>query len=571
MIELSEKGGFELKKKKVSPLLITTLGATLLIPNTILAGPGPNIEKGVKTNVHTNSSTVHPAFSWDQPGPSSPILHPGSVRGAGMRKEPLQEIDPLLLSAIEDNVMPGAVALVARRGHIVKEEAYGYAMKYEDDEFTQSEDPVPMTKDTIFDLASISKIFTSTAAMILYEQDAFELSDPVAKYLPEFAENGKESVTIEQLLTHTSGFKPWIPLYKVEGDRKDRLQHVLQYPLSNEPGSTYTYSDLNMITLGALVERVSHMRLDEFVEKYITTPLKMEDTMYNPDEKLKSRIAATEDQPWTNRGLVWGEVHDESAWSLDGVAGHAGVFSTANDLAKLAHMFLNEGTYGNTEILKPETVKLLTENRIPQFPGDDHGLGWELQQGWYMDALSSPSTYGHTGYTGTSIVVNPANETIAILLTNRVHPTRDTVSTNGARRGFARKVADAIPIEVDKKANPWFAGYGDQAKKQLLAKVNLSGTASLSFRTWFEIESGYDFGTLEVSNDGKTWTTVDRFTGDSNGWVSQNVELPSDTTHIRFIYETDGSVNNRGWYIDDLEINGKAIEVKSDSWEKRPY
>ncbi|RDY71064.1 class A beta-lactamase-related serine hydrolase [Halobacillus trueperi] len=571
MLELSEKGGRKLKKKTVSILLTTALGATLLSPNATLAAPGPTIEKGVKTNVHTNQSTVHPAFSWDQPGPSSPILHPGSVRGAGMREEPLQEIDPLLLSAIENNVMPGAVTLVARRGHIVKEEAYGYAMKYEDDEFTQSENPIPMTKDTIFDLASISKIFTTTAAMILYEQNAFELNDPVAKHLPEFAENGKENVTIEQLLTHTSGFKAWIPLYTVEGDRNDRLQHVLQYPLANEPGSTYTYSDLNMITLGALVERLSNMRLDEFVEKNITKPLKMEDTMYNPEEDLKSRIAATEDQPWTNRGLVWGEVHDESAWSLDGVAGHAGVFSTANDLAKFAHMFLNEGTYGNKKILEPETVKLLTENRIPQFAGDDHGLGWELQQGWYMDALSSPRTYGHTGYTGTSIVVNPENDTIAILLTNRVHPTRDTVSTNGARRGIARKVADAIPVQMDKKSNPWFSGYGDQVEKQLLAKVNLSETASLSFRTWFEIEDGYDFGTLEVSDDGETWTTLDRFTGDSNGWVSRNVELPSGTTHLRFIYETDGSVNNRGWYIDNLEINGNAVEVKSDSWEKRSY
>ncbi|WP_255574220.1 serine hydrolase [Halobacillus sp. Nhm2S1] len=559
-----------MKKKTVSILLTTALGATLFIPNSSLASPGPSIEKRVKPNVHANQRTVHP-FSWDQPGPSSPILHPGSVRGAGMREEPLQEIDPLLTSAIEDHVMPGAVALVARRGHIVKEDAYGYAVKYEDDEFTPSENPIPMTKDTIFDLASISKIFTTTAAMILYEQDAFELDDPVANHLPEFSANGKENVTIEQLLTHTSGFKPWIPLYTVEGDRTDRLQHVLQYPLTNEPGSTYTYSDLNMITLGALVERLSNMRLDEFVEKNITNPLKMEDTMYNPGEELRSRIAATEDQPWTNRGLVWGEVHDESAWSLDGVAGHAGVFSTAHDLAKFAHMFINEGTYGNQKILEPETVKLLTENRIPQFEGDDHGLGWELQQGWYMDALSSPRTYGHTGYTGTSIVVNPENETIAILLTNRVHPTRETVSTNGARRGFARKVADAIPIQMDKKATPWFSGYGDHLENQLTADVTLNESATLSFRTWFEIENSYDFGTLEVSSDGETWNTLDQFTGDSNGWGSQKIVLPSDTTHIRFTYKTDGSVNNRGWYIDDIELNGKAIDVRSDSWKKRPY
>src|SRR5690606_41617846 len=165
-----------------------------------------------------------------------------------------------------------------------------------------------------------------------------------------------------------------------------------------------------MITLGALIERLSGQGLDEYVFENITKPLKMTDTMYNPPESLKHRIAATEYQPWTNRGVVWGEVHDENAWSLDGVAGHAGVFSTAHDLGKLAHMFINEGRYGGKRILQPETIQLLVENQIPEFPGNDHGLGWELSQGWYMDALSESSTLGHTGYTGTSIVVNLNND-----------------------------------------------------------------------------------------------------------------------------------------------------------------
>ncbi|SEH98055.1 CubicO group peptidase, beta-lactamase class C family [Halobacillus karajensis] len=559
-----------MKKKAVSIILTTALGATIFTPTTNFATPGPNIEKGLKGNAHSSPSSVHPVFSWDQPGPSSPVLHPGSIRGAGMRAEPLKKIDNLLQNAIEDKVMPGAVAYVARRGHIVKQQAYGYALKYKDDNFTESENPIPMKEDTIFDLASISKIFTTTAAMILYEDGKFKLNDPVAKHIPEFAANGKEDVTIEQLMTHTSGFKPWIPLYTVEGDRNDRLQHVFQHPLENEPGSTYTYSDLNMITLGALVERLSGMRLDEFVKQEITAPLHMNDTMYNPDDHLKHRIAATEEQPWANRGLVWGEVHDESAWSLDGVAGHAGVFSTASDLAKLAHMFLMDGEYGNKRILKPETVQLLTENRIPEFPGDNHGLGWELHQGWYMDALSSPGTYGHTGYTGTSIVVNPANDTIAILLTNRVHPTRETVSTSPTRREFARKVADAIPVQMDKKAEPWHAGYGDHEEKHLIAEIE-PGDASLSFNTWHEMEDSYDLGELQVSKDGETWTTLETYTGDSNGWVSKNVPLPSDTTHIRFTYKTDGSVNSRGWYVDQLKWDGKEIEPSSDSWQKRSY
>ncbi|MFP3488442.1 serine hydrolase, partial [Staphylococcus sp. SIMBA_130] len=160
-----------------------------------------------------------------------------------------------------------------------------------------------------------------------------------------------------------------------------------------------------------------------------------------------------------------------------------------------------EGRYGGTRILEPATVKLLTENRIPEFPGDDHGLGWELQQGWFMDALSESTTLGHTGYTGTSIVVSPSNQTIAILLTNRVHPTRETVSTSPTRRAFARRVADAIPVAMDKKADPWFAGYGNNESKQLTAEVDVNEATTLSFDTWYQMEEGYDTGIVEVSED----------------------------------------------------------------------
>ena len=558
-----------MKRKTLSLLLTTALSTSLLAPGSGLAAPGPTIEKAGKVNMSQSKS--HPTFSWDNPGPTSPVLHPGSVKGAGMREEPLNEIDDLIEGAIDEQVMPGAVAFVARRGHIVKEEAYGYAAQYTDDEFTEMNNPIPMSKETIFDLASISKLFTTTAAMTLYEDGAFKLDDPVAKYIPEFAANGKESVTIEQLMTHTSGFKPWIPLYTIEGDREDRLEYVFNYPLQSEPGSEYTYSDLNMITLGALIERLSGMRLDEYVKNEITNPLDMKDTMYNPPAELKDRIAATEYQPWTNRGLVWGEVHDESAWSLDGVAGHAGVFSTASDLAKFAHMFLMEGRYGGTRILQPETVKLLTENRIPEFPGDDHGLGWELQQGWFMDALSESTTLGHTGYTGTSIVVSPTNQTIAILLTNRVHPTRETVSTSPTRRKFARKVADAIPVAMNKKADPWFAGYGDNESKYLTAKVNVKKESTITFDTWYQIEEGYDMGTVEISENGNEWTEVLQLTGSSKKWEAREVALPANTKYVRFTYKTDGSTNKRGWYVDDLKVNDSTVTLTSDEWMKRSY
>lgn len=536
---------------------------------------GPEIEK---QNNKKTSLKPHPEFSWGTPAPSSPVLHPGSIKGAGMMAEPLSNIDSMMETMIEDGLFPGAVTFVARGGHIVQHEAYGHAYLYEDDNFTEAENQIEMKKDTIFDLASISKIFTTTAAMKLYEDGYFQLDDPVAQHLPEFATNGKEDVTIRQLMTHTSGFPPSAPVYDVEGDREDRHQYVLQYPLTNEPGTVYTYSDLNMITLGILIERLSGQRLDQFVKENITEPLNMKDTMYNPPESLRHRIAATEYMPWTDRGIVWGEVHDEKAWALDGVAGHAGVFSTAHDLAILAHMFLNEGSYGGKQILKPETVALLVENQIPEFPGDDHGLGWELSQMWYMEGLTEASSLGHTGYTGTSIVINQNNDTIAILLTNRVHPTRNTVSTNPARRKFAELVADAIPVSIpNKKEGAWFAGYGDLLDRTLTAEVNLDTDATLSFDTWYRTEQDYDLGVLELSNDGENWTQLtEPFTGTSIDWLSNEVMIPAGTTHIRFRYDTDTYYHGRGWYVANLKLTDSAdteipLNLISDGWTKRDY
>ncbi|MFG6113552.1 serine hydrolase [Halobacillus sp. MO56] len=566
-----------MKKKSMKLALVTVLGASMFTGYGVQAENNVPPELTIEQKDKKNSQRgAHPVFTWNNPGPVSPVLHPGSVRGAGMVQAPLEGITGLMESKIEEGVMPGAVTFVARRGHIVQHEAYGHAALYEDDQGTVMDQPVAMKKDTIFDMASISKVFTTTAAMQLYEEGMFQLDDPVAEHIPEFATNGKEEVTIRQLMTHTSGFTPWVPIYTQEGDREDRLQYVLERPLANDPGTTYTYSDLNMITLSVLIERLSGQRLDEYVKENITDPLGMEDTMYNPPASLKDRIAATEYQPWTDRGIVWGEVHDENAWSLDGVAGHAGVFSTARDLATFAHMYLNDGTYGGTQILKPETVKLLAENQIPQFPGDEHGLGWELQQGWYMDALSGSSTLGHTGYTGTSIAVSQNNDTIAILLTNRVHPTRETVSTNVARRPFARLVADAIPVTIPNKEDAWFAGYGDRLNRTLTAEVELDGEAVLTFDTWHRIEAGYDKGFIEVTTDGENWEQVGEVLTGNKDWHQLEINLPADTQQVRFRYQTDGYTNGRGWYVNNLELkiadgSIQTPEFSGGGWELRNY
>ncbi|MFG6150676.1 serine hydrolase [Halobacillus sp. B23F22_1] len=565
-----------MNKKAASIVLSTALLASLFYP--IEEGRSLKAEELNKPtmedrNQKKSQEKPHPKFSWSDPGPSSPVLHPGSVKGAGLMAEPLQEIDSVVESKISEGAMPGAVTLVARKGHIAQHEAYGSSLLFKDDQGTTVDQPLEMEKDTIFDVASISKIFTSTAAMKLYEDGHFNLDDPVAKHIPEFAQNGKENVTIEQLMTHTSGFVAWVPLYAQGESREDRLQYVFEHPLNNPPGSTYTYSDLNMITLASLIERISGQRLDEFVKEKITEPLKMDDTMYNPPAKLKERIAATEYQPLIDRGLVWGEVHDENAWSLDGVAGHAGVFSTAEDLAKLGHMYLNEGRYGSQQILQPETIERLTENRIPEFPGNEHGLGWELSQGWYMDALTEASSIGHTGFTGTSMVLNPENQTMAILLTNRVHPSRDTVSTNPTRQLFARQVADAIPVDMPAKDGAWFSGYGDNLNRTLTAKMDTNEESTLSFDTWFRIEQDYDYGYVEISEDGENWTQISKpLTGSSVSWDTQSVKIPAEAEYVRFRYETDGSTNGRGWYVTNLTIDSSAsIDILENDWQKRAY
>lgn len=554
----------------ISSICTIFLGTTTVFANVDPAAV-PSIEKHEK-GVFPHLQKPHPAFTWNSNAlPVSGVLHSGSPRGAGMKAASLEKIDQIMNQAITDRVMPGAVAFVARGGKIVKHSAYGYSAQYLDGNFTEMEHPIQMKEDTIFDLASISKIFTAVSVMKLYEKGLFQLDDPVANYIPEFAQNGKENVTIRQLLTHTSGFTAWIPLYTQGNSRDDRIQLVFKQALKNPPGTAYEYSDLNMITLGALVERLSGQREDVFVKENITGPLGMKDTMYNPPASLKNRIAATEYQSTPNRGLVWGKVHDENAWSLDGVAGHAGVFSTAEDLAKLAYIFLNDGKYGGARILKPETVKLLLENQNEAFPGDDHGLGWELGQSWYMDALSEGTySFGHTGYTGTSIVVSPNNKTIAILLTNRVHPTRNTVSTNQTRRLFARQVADSIPVSIPGNSSAWFAGYGDKASKVMEADLQLNEDAKLTFATWHRIEDGWDYGYVEAFIDG-SWKNLDGFTGVSNGWENQEVTIPKAAAKVRFIYKTDSSSNGRGWYILNPKLNSESLTFTNNDWEFRDY
>ncbi|GAA2735606.1 serine hydrolase domain-containing protein [Pedococcus aerophilus] len=464
----------------------------------------------------------------------------------------------------------GAVALMGHEGKVVERDASGYALKYADATTELPRDQwVPMRDDTVFDLASVSKLFTSLAVVQLVEEGAVSLEAPVATYLPEFAAGGKEAVTIRQLLTHTSGFTSWLPLWSKYPDKASRIKAVMDQPPTNPPGSTYLYSDLNLITLGVVVEKLRGKPLDQVVAERITGPLGMGDTGYNPTDR--TRTAATEYQTAPARGMVWGEVHDENAWSLGGVAGHAGVFSTADDLAVLSQALLNGGTYRGHRILSKKSVTSLITNFNDDFPGDDHGLGFELNQRWYMDALSGPRAAGHTGYTGTSIVIDFASRSFAILLTNRVHPSRSWGSINLARREWAGGLAQAMKVRPKHGDTAWFSGAKD-ATTTTLATRELTVPdrgARLGFDLFLDTEET-DLLTLERSTDaGASWTKVPftvRDRGETTAvdgvvsgagdrrWVQARADLPGGEQVLRWRYTTDGAYLGRGVYVDDVRV-----------------
>lgn len=341
---------------------------------------------------------------------------------------------------------PGAVCVIAKDGVALPIRAFGYA------EITPTKRK--MTTSTMFDLASLTKmVATTTAVMMLVEQGSISLDDPVVKYLPEFGAHGKDTITIRHLITHTSGLPAWKRLYSEHRGREAFYKAICDTELQNPVGTRNVYSDLGFITLGLLVEKVSGTDLNTFTRKHIFGPLKMNDTMFNPPEALKFRCAATEIVPWLNRLMV-GEVHDENANAMGGVAGHAGLFSTAHDLAIFCQMLVNGGEYGGVRILKPETIDQFSTPQLARSISASQGLGWRLG-GRRMGGTGGlgPGSFGHTGFTGTCIWINPRLKLFAILLTNAVHPKRENAGANYIRRRFYQKVLEASQAaEGEKKS-----------------------------------------------------------------------------------------------------------------------
>jgi uncharacterized protein YbbC (DUF1343 family) len=333
------------------------------------------------------------------------------------------------------------VVAIGHRGRLARLEAFGRQ--------TYAPDAPPMRVDTLFDLASLTKVVaTTTAAMILVDEGRLDLDARVRDYLPRFVGANKQKVTVRHLLTHSSGIDWWAPLFRELNGKKGYLERIQAMPLVSEPGEKTLYSDLGVLLLGEILERVAGVPLERFVAERLFAPLAMAETRFRPPAELRARIAPTERDEWRGR-IVHGEVHDENAFALGGVAPHAGLFSTAGDLARFAQMMLWKGHYDHRRIVARTTVERFTR-RAGVVPGSDRALGWDTKSlaGSSAGTLFSPSSYGHTGFTGTSIWIDPERELFVVLLTNRVHPTRENRKIFQVRPAVADAVVRALEPEV---------------------------------------------------------------------------------------------------------------------------
>ncbi|HST12964.1 MAG TPA: exo-beta-N-acetylmuramidase NamZ domain-containing protein [Terriglobales bacterium] len=351
----------------------------------------------------------------------------------------LSVVDAIVQHAIEEHQIPGAVVLIGHDGRVVYRKAFGHRSLEPRREL--------MTVDTIFDLASLSKVIaTTTSVMQLVERGKVRVSDTVVKYLPEFGQNGKEDITVRQLLTHYSGLAPDLDLQAPWQGKDTAYKMAFAEKPETTPGSGFVYSDINFIVLGALVEKVSGQSLDRYTEDHVFAPLKMAHTRYLPPKAWRVKIAPT--QYDDHNHMLWGEVHDPTAFRMGGVAGHAGVFSTADDLSKFAQTLLD----GGGPILSPLIVEKMSTPEQPPNATAVRGFGWDIDTPFSTNRgeLLPVGSYGHTGFTGTSIWIDPTTKSYIILLTNSVHP-RGQGNAIGLRTKVATAVAAALPLTVEEK------------------------------------------------------------------------------------------------------------------------
>lgn len=334
---------------------------------------------------------------------------------------------------------PGAVVAVGMQGRLVALRSFG--------RMSAAPDAPPMPRDAIFDLASLTKVIgTTTAAELLYDRGLLDLDRPVAEYLPAFGgAPGHDRITVRHLLSHSSGLFTSELLWQHSRNRQELLARIDHMPLAWEPGSRYQYRDENMILMGEIVEHLAGKPLGRFLHDAVFEPLGMKDTGFNPPARRIARIPPTEQDDVFRHRLIRGEVHDENAFVLGGVAGHAGLFSTAADLAQVAQLYLDHGRRHGRQLLKPASIAAFT-TRQTVVPGSSRALGWDMPDasGGFAGPRAAPDALMHTGFTGTSIYIDRSRNAFIILLSNRVNPSRGNKRIADARIAIHTALLSAI-------------------------------------------------------------------------------------------------------------------------------
>lgn len=366
-------------------------------------------------------------------------LRPDLPESVGLSSDSLRRVEKIMREAVFDSTFPGGTVTVVKDGVIAYQEGFGYHTY---------EKTRPVSSTDVYDLASLTKVAATTGAVMkLVDERKIRLSDPVGDYIPEFGEGPKRSVTIRNLLLHTSGLPPFRVYVDSLTERNAILRAVKNEPLTSQPDTEYIYSDLGFILLGEIVEQVTGMPLDRYTRQKFYYPMGMSSTFFNPARMgrwFSRRIPPTEIDTVFRDRTVHAEVHDERSWYMDGVAGHAGLFSNGPDLAAFAQMLLNRGSYGGKRYLNESTVRLFTSS---QSPHNSRGLGFDRKSEGFSTAgsLTGPETYGHLGFTGTSMWIDPEKDLAVIILTNRTWPNR----SYGERISRVRAaVADAVVSSI---------------------------------------------------------------------------------------------------------------------------
>ncbi len=460
---------------------------------------------------------------------------------------------------IQKKAFPGAVLAVGEHGKLLAWKSFG-KMDY-------SDGAAPVPRNAIFDLASLSKVIgTTTAAEILYDRKELDLDAPVTRYIPEFAGTpGHEQVFVRNLLSHSSGLNSRKVLWKQAEDRQGIMRLVYALPMDFKPGEKMQYRDYNFILMGEIVYRITGQRLDQFLAKNVFRPLKMKDTGYKPPPKLLDRIPPTEQDDVLRHELVHGVVHDENAFLMGGVSGHAGLFSSARDLATLAQMYLNGGSYNGKRIVSAATIKLFMQRQSSP-AGTTRALGWDTPaKGSFPGGLASPDAIIHTGFTGTSIYIDPDRDAFIVLLTNRVNPTRQNVLINKARPAIhmaALKALDgthmeaaALPLarptyEVMRAGKPIVIdGKLDDpawANAPVIELVNNNDGSASSIRTECKVLYDANFIYFGFRNeDQNIWATMTR--RDAHLWEEEVDEIfvqadPRQTSYIELEINPLGAI-----------------------------